>query len=84
MVFLASDGASVNIGMKSGLISLLKEDYERISFTWHFSHPLELGLWDSLNKFIKPLDQLLIHLNYLYKKSSKKNARVKAVSPDTK
>ena len=53
-------------------MSLLKEDYEWIYFVWCFSHRLELALKESLNEFIKPLDQSLIHLYYLYKKSSKK------------
>ena len=73
IVFLASDGASVNSRMKSDLISLLKEDYEWISFVWCFSQHLEFALKESLNEFIKPLDQSLIHLHCLYKKSSKKH-----------
>ena len=58
----------MNSGMKLGLISLLKEDYDWISFVWCFSHRLELGLKGSLDEFIKPLDKSLIHLYYLYKK----------------
>ena len=54
----------MNNGMKSGLISLLKEDYEWISFIWCFLHHLELGLKDSLKEFIKPRDKSLIHLYY--------------------
>ena len=64
IVFLESHGTSVNSGMKSGSISLLKKDYEWISFIWCFLHCLELGLKESLNEFIKPLNQSLIHLYY--------------------
>ena len=63
--------------MKSGLISLLKEDYEWIYFMWYFSHHFELGLKNSLNKFITPLNQSLIHLYYFYKKSGKKMLELK-------
>ena len=72
IVFLESHGTSMNSGMKSGSISLLKKDYEWISFIWCFLHCLELGLKESLNEFIKPLNQSLIHLYYWYKKLSKK------------
>ena len=43
-VFLASDGASVNSGLKSGLITLLKEERPWITFVWCLSHRLELAL----------------------------------------
>ena len=51
MVFLSSDGASVNSGKKSGLIRMFQEDYEWICFIWCFSHRLELALKDSLKNF---------------------------------
>ena len=79
IVFLESDGASINSETKSGLMFLFKEDYQGISFTW-CSHRLELGLKNSLNKFIKPLDQSLIDLYYLYKKSSKKMRELKQLA----
>ena len=34
MVFLSSNGASVNSGSKSGLIRLFQENYPYISFIW--------------------------------------------------
>ena len=36
IVFLSSDGASVNCGKHSGLIKLFQEDYPRVSFVWCF------------------------------------------------
>ena len=43
------------------------------------SHRLELALKDSLNDFIKPLDDSLRHLYYLYKNSSKNIRKLKAL-----
>ena len=77
IVFLSSDGASVNSGQSSGLISLLKEDYEWVVFVWCFSHRLELALQDSLKDFMAPVDESLRHLFYLYQKSSKKVRELK-------
>ena len=79
-MFLALDGAAVNSSSKSGLISLLKEDFHWVSFIWCFSHRLELGLKDSLKDFIKPLEQSLINLFQLYKRSSKKLRELKQLA----
>ena len=79
IVFLSSDGASVNSGKKSGLIVLLRQEYEWVSFIWCFSHRLELALKDALKVFIKPVDDSLIHLFYLYKNSSKKHRLKKPI-----
>ena len=73
IVFLSSYGASVNSGKDLGLIRLLQEDFPRISFIWCFSHRLELAIKDALKEFIEPVDTLLLHLFYLYKKLSKKH-----------
>ena len=35
-IFLTLDGASVNNGLKSGLITLLKLDFALVSFVWIF------------------------------------------------
>ena len=77
IVFLSSDGASVNSSKDSGLIRLLQEDFPWISFIWCFSHRLELALKDALKEFIEPVDTSLMHLFYLYKKSSKKHRELK-------
>ena len=73
IVFLSPDGAFVNSGKDSGLIRLLQEDFPWISFIWCFSHRLELALKDASKEFIEPVDTSLMHLFYLYKKSSKKH-----------
>ena len=77
IVFLSSDGASVNCGKNSGLIRQFQEDYPWISFIWCFSHRLELALKDALKEFMEPVDTTLTHLYYLYTKSSKKHRELK-------
>ena len=81
-IFLSSDGASVNSSKKSGLISLFREEKEWVTFIWCFSHHLELALKDALKDSIAPVDESLMHLYYLYKKSSKKQRIEKIVSVD--
>ena len=77
IVFLSSDGASVNSGKDSGLIRLLQEDFPWISFICYFSHRLELALKDALKEFAETVDTSLMHSFYLYKKSSKKHRELK-------
>ena len=84
MVFLSSDGASVNSGSKSGLIRLFQENYPWISFIWCFSHRLELAIKDALKDFIEPVETSLRHLYYLYTKSSKKYGELKSLYKDLK
>ena len=60
--FLSSDGASVNSGKKSGLISLFREEKKWVTFIWCFSHRLGLALKDS----IAPVDESLMYLYYFY------------------
>ena len=77
MLFLGSDGASVNSGKNSGLIKLFQEELPWLSFVWCFSHRLELALKDALNEFMEPVETSLMHLFYLYKKSSNKHRELK-------
>ena len=79
VLFLSSDGASVNSGKKSGLISLFREQNEWMTFIKCFSHQLELGLKDSLKDYISPIDELLLHLFNLYKNLSKKHRELKTL-----
>ena len=73
MVFFASDGANVNSGLKSGLITVFQEKgLHWVSFIWCLSHRLELALKDSLSDAMSNVHEVLTSLFYLYKKSSKK------------
>ena len=79
IVFFGSDGTWTNIGLKSGLITWLKEYFEWIVFVWCLSHRLELAMMDSLKTFMSPVDDSLRHLYYMYKNSSKKLSQLKTL-----
>jgi hypothetical protein len=72
VVFLASDGASVNTGIKNGLISLIRKETPWVGFIWCFAHRLELALKDALKEWMDHITTCLQNLYYLYEKSSKK------------
>ena len=73
MVYLASDGASVNSGIKTGLSTKFRDDcIGWLVFVWCLSHRLELALKDSLDNLLTPVKKRLTNLFYLYHKSSKK------------
>ena len=74
IVFLSSDGASVNSGKDSGL---LQEDFPWIPFIWCFSHRLEVALKDALKEFIEPVDTSLMHLFYFIKNHLKNTENIK-------
>ena len=73
MVFLGSDGASVNSGRNSGLIKQFQEELPCLSFIWCFSYQLDLALKDVLNDYMEPVETSLMYLLYLYKQSFKKH-----------
>ena len=79
IVFFGSDGTWTNSGLKSGLITRLKEDFEWIVFVWCLSHRLEFAMKDSLKTFMSPVDDSLRHLYYMYKNSSKKLSQLKTL-----
>ena len=76
-VFLASDGASVNTGLKNGLISLIRKETPWVGFVWCLARRLELALKDSLKEWMEPITVCLQNLYYLYEKSSKKLRELK-------
>ena len=69
----------MNSGKKFGLILLFSEEKEWVTFIWCFSHHLELALKDTLKDSIAIFDESLMHLCYLYKKSSKKHRELKKI-----
>ena len=84
LIYLSADGDSVNSGRESGLIAQLQAEHEWVLFVWCFSHRLELALKDALGNFTSPVDEFLMHLYYLYHKSSKKLRELKCLFKDLK
>ena len=73
MVLLASNSASVNSGIKTGLTTKFCEDgIDWLAVVWCLSHWLELTLKDGLDDVLNPVKKSLTNLFYLYHKSSKK------------
>ena len=79
IVFLASDGTSVNFGIKKGLISLIRKETPWVGFVWCFAHHLELALKQALKEWFEPSTTRLTNLYYLHEKSSKKLRELKVL-----
>ena len=77
LVFLCTDGASVNSGLKSGLIKQIKDKIPWVAFMWCLSQRLELALKDALSNWMNQINKCLTNLFYLYKNSSKKLREVR-------
>ena len=78
---LNADGASVNMGVHRGLGTLLKETAPWLEVIYSFNHRVELAIKDAFGhtKFGK-IDEMLLKLHYLYKKSPKRLRELKIFS----
>ena len=73
LVYLASDGATVNSGTKAGLAVKFREaGASWLVFVWCMSHRIELALKDSLDDPMQPIKKSLTALFCCYEKSSKR------------
>ena len=72
LVGFGCDGANVNIGA-NGLRGFLEEHAPWIVMFWCLAHRLELSLQDALKSTLfSTIDEMLLHLYFLYEKSPKK------------
>ena len=72
LVGIATDGASANIA-DGGLKGLVERKLNWIFWMWCLAHRMELAIKDALNGTAFDLiDEMLLRLYYLYKKSPKK------------
>ena len=62
LVFLCTDGASMNSGLKSGLIKQIKDEIPWVGFMWCLSHRLELALKDALSNWMNQINECLTNL----------------------
>lgn len=75
---LCVDGASVNTGIHNGLGVKMKSHASWLTLVHCFNHNLELAVKDTFDKtFFKDIDQMLLKLFYLYRKSSKRLRELK-------
>ena len=73
LIGVGCDGASVNMGIRSGLNGLLTEAMPWITFFWCLAHRLELAITDALkNSLFSQIDEMLLRIYYLYEKAPKK------------
>ena len=72
VVFLASDGASVDSAVKSGVaVKFCEAGVPWLAFVWCLSHRLELVLDDHLEEVMERVKKCLTNLFYCYGNSSK-------------
>ena len=74
LVAFGADGTNSNSGEIGGTIAVLRETFgDWIIFIWCVSHRLELGIKDALKGTVfDDIDELLLNIYLLYKKSPKK------------
>ena len=72
ILYFASDDATVNSGLKNGLITKMRENFgEYISFVWCLAHCLELAIKDAFKgSDMTEIERVLNLLYNTYKNSS--------------
>ena len=79
-VATAADGASVNFGRHSGVLTTLQSDMPWLVKIHCVAHRLELALNDSLKEsYYCEIDQIMMQLYYMYRRSTKKWKELQAV-----
>ena len=80
-----TDGASVNVGIHSGMKAQMQNTLPWLFWAWCFSHRLELACKDSFKSpLFTAINEMLLRLFYLYKKSPKKTQELAAIGEDLK
>ena len=67
---IASDGASINSGLKGGIAAKFREEdwLSWLYFLWCLSHWLEFVIYDSFHEHLQSIKQCSHYLFYFYKK----------------
>jgi hypothetical protein len=82
LIGFAADGASVNRGVREGVIGILQRNQPWIIYVWCVAHRLELSLKDALrNSCFDAVDEMLLRLYYLYENSPKKLRQLRDLGP---
>ena len=82
LIAFTSDGASVMLGCKSGVGTLLKKDYPPI-ILWHcLNHRLELAVYDSINAVsgVNSMQAFFSEVYSIYSMSPKLQRELKSIS----
>ena len=84
LVGMGTDGAANNIAAQ-GLKGLVEQKIPWIFWMWCLAHRLELAIKDALSgTLFDSIDDMLLHLFYLYEKSPKKCIELESVCADLK
>ena len=76
-----TDGASVNVGIHSGMKTKMQEVIPWLSWAWCFSHRLELACKDAFtSSLFSEIDEMLLRLFYLYCNSPKKSKELDIIA----
>ena len=71
-----TDGASVNVGVHSGLKTRVQHALPWVYWSWCYTHRLELACKDAFTSpFFTSISEMLMRLYYVYEKSAKKIPR---------
>ena len=78
-----TDGASVNVAEHNGMKGMMLSSHPWLVWSWCYAHHLELASKNALTSdlFIS-IDEMLLRLFYLYKKSPKKTRELEEVVKD--
>ena len=84
LVSIGTNGAAANIAA-SGLKGLVENQLQWVFWMWCMAHRLELVIKDTLKgTFLDNIDEMLLRLYYLYKKSPKRCRKLDDVITDLK
>ena len=80
-----TDGASVNVGQHNSMRAKLQDALQWLFWAWCYAHRLELASKNGLtSNLFKEVEELLLRLYYLYKKSPKKTRELASIVEDLK
>ena len=80
MVCLCVDGVAVNLGVRRGVVTLLRENIPWLVAIHCLNHRQELGVKDALkNTYMDEITTMLINLYYVYQNSPQRLREVKAI-----
>ncbi len=80
-----SDGASVNIAHHKSIRERFQKSLPWMFWSWCFSHRLELASKNGLtSRLFKAIEEMLLRLYYLYKKSPKKTRELSVIVEELK
>ncbi len=85
LVGCGTDGASANISGQNGMRGKLQAALPWLYWAWCYGHRLELACKDAFSsRLFRDIDEMLLRLYYLYKKSPKKCRELSDLIDDLK